>query len=198
MSETEQPTWRSRIIGHGFEDPNQLLANPKNWRIHPGHQQRALNAVLDRVGWVQHVIVNRETGFVIDGHLRVAMSISRSEPAVPVSYVELSDTEEDLVLAGLDPLSSLAEADPEALDRIIAADTEGELQMLFAPEDSADGEGGIDWGARPEGDTDARWIGYAVGEDPDEHADDDPDQPGRTYLVMCPECGEEFQVFVAT
>src|SRR6266704_2927845 len=36
------PKWRNRIVGHGEEDPEQLLANPKNWRIHPKNQQDAL------------------------------------------------------------------------------------------------------------------------------------------------------------
>ena len=26
--------WQNRIIGHGDENPDQLLANPRNWRIH--------------------------------------------------------------------------------------------------------------------------------------------------------------------
>jgi len=29
------PTWRNRITGSGEEAPDQLLANPANWRIHP-------------------------------------------------------------------------------------------------------------------------------------------------------------------
>lgn len=31
--------WRNRIVGYGEEAPEQLLASPWNWRIHPGHQQ---------------------------------------------------------------------------------------------------------------------------------------------------------------
>jgi hypothetical protein len=40
------PRWRSRIVGHGDEDPEQLLANPRNWRIHAKNQQDALIGVL--------------------------------------------------------------------------------------------------------------------------------------------------------
>jgi hypothetical protein len=42
--------WRNRIIGHGEEAPDQLLANPRNWRIHPKAATRAcgqVEAVLD-------------------------------------------------------------------------------------------------------------------------------------------------------
>jgi type V secretory pathway adhesin AidA len=34
--------WRNRIVGSGTEDPEKLLANPKNWRIHPKAQREAL------------------------------------------------------------------------------------------------------------------------------------------------------------
>jgi hypothetical protein len=183
---TTSPTdnaWRSRIVAAGDEDPQQLLANPKNWRIHPGHQQRALNAVLDRVGWVQTVIVNRTSGFVVDGHLRVALSITRGEKQVPVSYVELNDREEDLVLASLDTLPSLAVADPEALERIMAQDVDGELQKLFTPDDTSYANG------NPASD----YLPTEFGGDPGDY---DADDAGRNYVVMCPECGEEFSVYV--
>lgn len=58
--------WRNRIVGEGMEDADQLLANPRNWRIHPKAQQDALEGVLREVGWVQRVIVNQRTGFVVD------------------------------------------------------------------------------------------------------------------------------------
>jgi hypothetical protein len=35
--------WRSRIVGHGEEDPTLLLANPANWRTHPPRQREALH-----------------------------------------------------------------------------------------------------------------------------------------------------------
>jgi ParB-like chromosome segregation protein Spo0J len=82
--------WRNRITGSGEEAPDQLLANPANWRIHPKAQQDALAGALDQVGWVQQVLVNRSSGFVVDGHARVALALSRGEPTVPVLYVDLA------------------------------------------------------------------------------------------------------------
>ena len=35
--------WRNRITGSGEEAPDQLLANPANWRLHPKAQQDALD-----------------------------------------------------------------------------------------------------------------------------------------------------------
>ncbi len=58
------PTWRNRITGSGEEAPDQLVANPANWRIHTKAQQDALAGALDVVGWVQQVLVNRRTGHV--------------------------------------------------------------------------------------------------------------------------------------
>jgi hypothetical protein len=105
---TTATTWQNRIVGHGLEKPDELLANPRNWRIHPKAQQDALGGLLDKVGWVQDVIVNQRTGHVVDGHLRVSLSISRQEPEIPVVYVDLSPEEEALVLASLDPLAAMA------------------------------------------------------------------------------------------
>lgn len=79
-ADTNGTAWRSRIVGTGEEAPDQLLANPRNWRIHPKAQQDALAGVLSEVGWVQNVIVNQRTGYVIDGHARVALAISVSRP----------------------------------------------------------------------------------------------------------------------
>jgi hypothetical protein len=112
--------WRSRIVGHGEEAPDQLLANPLNFRIHPKAQQDALAGVLNEVGWVQDVIVNQRTGHVIDGHLRVSLAISKQEPAVPVVYVDLAEHEERLVLATIDPLSAMAATDSLKLEELLA------------------------------------------------------------------------------
>lgn len=123
MNDHNQPAqWRNRIVGNGEESPEQLLANPKNWRIHPKAQQDGLAAILDRVGWVQNVIVNQRTGHLVDGHLRVTLAMRRNEPTLPVLYVDLSPEEENLILTTLDPLAGFAVTDADAL-RAILSDT---------------------------------------------------------------------------
>lgn len=128
--------WQNRIVGEGEEAPDQLLAHPDNWRVHPKAQQRALADVLDKVGWVQRVIVNRTTGRVLDGHLRVALAISRNEQAVPVQYVELTEVEERLVLAVFDPIGEMATTDRDKLRDVVGSlnDSEGAAlaRMLHA------------------------------------------------------------------
>ena len=110
---------RSRIVGEGVEAPDQLLANPNNWRRHPKVQLDALEGMLQHVGWVQRVVVNRTTGHMVDGHARVELALKRNEPEVPVLYVELTPEEESVVLAALDPIGGLAETDQSMLDTLL-------------------------------------------------------------------------------
>jgi hypothetical protein len=116
---SEIPHWRNRIVGHGERTPAEFTANPYNWRLHPRDQQVALSGMLDTVGWVQQVIVNRRTNTLVDGHLRVALALQRSEPSVPVLYIDVSEEEERLILASLDPLSAMARAEEARLAELM-------------------------------------------------------------------------------
>lgn len=122
-------TWANRIIGYGEEAPDQLLANPRNFRIHPKHQQDALAGVLSEVGLVQNIIVNRTSGLVVDGHLRVSLALREGQPTVPVTYVELDESEENLILSTLDPLSALAGTDAAKLDELLREVTTGDAAV---------------------------------------------------------------------
>ena len=129
---------RSRIVENAMMDPESLLAHPDNWRIHPRFQEAALEKVLDRVGWVQRVIVNQQTGHVVDGHLRVALALKRNEPEIPVTVVDLSEDEERVMLAALDPIGMMAERDyakARELSALVGAqESGGELARLFESE----------------------------------------------------------------
>jgi len=150
--------WRNRIVGVGEEDPEQLCANPANWRIHPKAQQEALEGVLDEVGWVQQIVVNQRSGVVIDGHLRVSLAMRRKEPLVPVLYVDLDEREEALILATLDPLSAMAVADKGKLDELlrdVETSSVGVQTMLGELAKKAGLEyGGAELGDGPEADVD--------------------------------------------
>jgi hypothetical protein len=111
--------WQNRITRYGEAAPGQLLANDKNWRTHPQAQQDALEGALRKVGIVQNVVVNERSGRMIDGHLRVQMAISSGQPTVPITYVNLSDEEEALILATIDPVTGLAGTDQKLLDSLI-------------------------------------------------------------------------------
>jgi DNA modification methylase len=113
--------WRSRITGHAEVAPSELVPHPRNWRTHPSEQQRALAGALGEVGWVTEVIVNQTTGRLVDGHLRVELALERQEPTVPVTYVELTEAEEGLVLATFDPIGAMAAAEEHALESLLAS-----------------------------------------------------------------------------
>jgi hypothetical protein len=110
---------RNRIVGEGEEQADQLLANPSNWRVHGPGQQAALDAAIKQVGWIQRVVVNQRTGHLVDGHLRVMLAMRRKEQTVPVLYVDLSPEEEDFILATLDPIAAMAEADSGKLTSLL-------------------------------------------------------------------------------
>lgn len=135
--------WDNRIVGIGDVAPHDLIANPKNWRKHNRAQRRALEGVMQQVGWVQRVIVNQRTGHVVDGHLRVLLATERNEPSVPVTYVDLDEEEEALVLATLDPIGALAGTDgialAELMKQITSADeaVQGLLRDLTAQAERA-------------------------------------------------------------
>ena len=110
--------WRNRIVETGEAFAAELLANPLNWRTHPKAQREAMKAAFDELGWIQQVVVNKRTGRLIDGHMRVELAKERGE-IIPVVYVDLSDEEEKLALATYDPLGDMASSDKVALSKLI-------------------------------------------------------------------------------
>jgi hypothetical protein len=148
MATAAREGWRSRIVGHGEEAPDQLLANPANWRIHPKPQQDALAGVLDQIGWVQDVIVNRATGHVIDGHLR-----------------ELEPSEEALILATIDPLAAMAATDREQLAALLEDVSTGDAALQAMLDQLAQ-----DAGLVPPVDPMAEWQGMPSFEQEDQSA----------------------------
>jgi len=124
---------KNRIIGSGEEPLDSILFNPRNWRIHPLNQQNALKGVLEEVGWVQEVIINKRTGHLVDGHLRCQLAAREGAKTIPVKYVDLSEDEEALVLATLDPIAAMAATDKQKLDELfqdIQSDNENVQKMI--------------------------------------------------------------------
>lgn len=158
-------TWRNRIVGHGEEAPDQLLANPANWRIHPKNQQDALSGVLNELGWIQSVVVSQRSGHVVDGHLRVALAISRNEPSVPVVYVDLDEAEEKLALISLDPLAAMAATDREQLAALLEEVSTGDAALQAMLDGLAQ-----DAGLVPPVDPSAEWQGMPAFEHEDKTA----------------------------
>jgi ParB-like chromosome segregation protein Spo0J len=109
----------NRIIGHGEERVDDLLANPLNFRLHPDNQQQALAGGIDQIGFIRSLTVNQRTGRVVDGHLRVTLAARSNVDSLPVEYVDLTEEEEALALAMLDPIAAMAATDKQKLDELL-------------------------------------------------------------------------------
>jgi ParB-like chromosome segregation protein Spo0J len=135
---------KNRIIGSGEEQLDQIMFNPRNWRIHPLSQQDALKGVLEEVGWVQQVIVNKRTGNLIDGHLRCQLAAREGATTIPVVYVDVSEEEEALVLATLDPIAAMAATDKQKLDELMRAVQSDDERVQAMISELAEHEGMFD------------------------------------------------------
>lgn len=165
--------WNNRIVGTGEEDPATLVANPLNFRTHPQPQAKALAGVLREVGVVQNIIVNKRTGRMVDGHLRVAIALQEKQPSIPVVYVDLDEAEEAKVLATLDPIAAMAGADADVLAQLLEmVSTEDEAVQALLSQIAEDA------GIIP---PDFEPVGI------EEQGRLDQKKP-----VQCPECGHEF------
>ena len=99
---------------------SELIPNPKNWRSHPPAQRKALQGLLDSVGWADAVLA-RETDdglMLIDGHLRRDMA---GDFEVPVLVLDVDEDEADLILATHDPIAAMAESDVDKLSELVNA-----------------------------------------------------------------------------
>lgn len=100
---------------------SELQPNPKNWRTHPRAQKNALKAVLAEVGYADALLA-RETPegglMLIDGHLRAETT---PDMVVPVLVLDVDEAEAAKILATLDPLAAMAEADAGKLRDLLSS-----------------------------------------------------------------------------
>lgn len=135
----------NRIVGHGEEAVDQLLANPLNYRLHPDNQQHALAGSIDDIGFIRSVTVNRRTGRVVDGHLRVTLAARSGVATLPVEYVDLSEAEEAQALLSLDPIAAMAASDKQKLDELMRAVQSDDERVQTMLAEMAEREG-LDYG----------------------------------------------------
>ena len=124
---------RDRIKAFKRISAKDLRPNPKNWRTHPVAQQDALRGVLAEVGYAGALLAREcdDGGLVlIDGHLRAETT---PDMEVPVLVLDVNEAEADKLLATIDPLGAMAEADVGKLDsllREVDTGSEGLQEML--------------------------------------------------------------------
>jgi DNA modification methylase len=138
------PSIRDRIRELRRVPARELLPHARNWRRHPAAQRRALEAVLKDVGWADAVLAyeTKDGLRLIDGHLRAETA---PDALVPVLVLDVDDREAAKILATHDPLAAMAEADGDALRKVLEEariEDEGLLRMmdgLLPPADPAEG-----------------------------------------------------------
>jgi len=112
-------TIRDRIKDFRRVRADSLRPNPRNWRTHPPAQREALRGVLAEIGYAD-ALVARELPDgsleLVDGHLRAELA---PEQMVPVLVLDVSQDEALQLLATLDPLAAMAEADAAMLHELI-------------------------------------------------------------------------------
>lgn len=110
---------RDRIQEFRRVRASSLRPNPRNWRTHPQAQRDALRGVLAEVGYAGALLARQLPDGaleLIDGHLRAETTPDQD---VPVLVLDVSDEEADKLLAVLDPLAAMAEADGQAMAALV-------------------------------------------------------------------------------
>lgn len=170
-------TEQARSLRLEWVEAGTLTAHPSNWRRHPEGQITALQAVIEdpAIGWAGALLFNERTGRLIDGHAR--KKIVDESAIVPVLIGSWSEEAERKILATLDPLAAMAEADTEALKGLLeTVDLSGNaLAALAGSLDVAPGMLG-----------DGELPADADGKEFDESVADD------VKMLTCPKCGHEF------
>jgi DNA modification methylase len=111
----------------------ELAPNAKNWRRHPKAQADALRGLLAEVGYADALLARELPDgrlVLIDGHLRAATT---PDAIVPVLVLDVTEEEADKLLATLDPLAAMAEADAAALGQLlesVRSDNEAVSELL--------------------------------------------------------------------
>lgn len=135
----------NRIIGYEMVEPDSLMPNEANFRLHPEYQLDTIKEVLDKLGWLDEVTVNLRTSklwpknqrnvkTVTDGHARVKVAQQYGISPIPVKYVDLTPEEERLALATYDAVTMQAEIDRMKLGELISqiAIEEGAIADMIA------------------------------------------------------------------
>lgn len=118
-SDTPEPSEQQPSLRLEWRSPAELAENPANWRTHPQQQIAALTDAIAEVGWAGACLYNERTGRLIDGHARRKVALDQGATKIPVLVGDWSEAQEKTILATLDPLAALAEADSAKLDALL-------------------------------------------------------------------------------
>jgi hypothetical protein len=99
---------------------SELRPNPRNWRTHPKAQLDALRGALAEIGFAGAGLARE----LPDGSLELIDGHARCETLppdflMPVLVIDADDAKVAKILATLDPLGAMAEADRDKLDALL-------------------------------------------------------------------------------
>jgi DNA modification methylase len=163
--------FKDKVIGMDRKPASWFQPNPLNFRRHPQNQREAVVGSILEIGFIDPVLVNKNTGKTIDGHLRVELALEESPDfMLPVIFLDLTQEEEDLAILTLDESSGLATTDREILeDLMMRAEPENKDLLIFLDQIAKDHA--IE-----------SWFQDPV--DPPEYEDNYPDFDGADDLVI--------------
>jgi hypothetical protein len=121
---------------------SELRPSPRNWRTHGRAQRDALQGLLAEVGYAGALLARELPDAsleLIDGHLRAETT---PDALVPVLVLDVTEAEAAKLLASLDPLAAMAQADAAALDGLLREVSTGNQALAQMLTDLA-GEAGI-------------------------------------------------------
>jgi len=141
-----------------WRSPAELAENPRNWRRHPETQLSALSDVIGEVGWAGACLYNETTSRLIDGHARRKVALDQGTTLIPVLVGRWTPEQEAKILATLDPLAAMAEADSAALNELlkeVSTNSESLREMMKGlaeanPLPIEPGDGGDEFDTTPE------------------------------------------------
>ena len=141
MAKKKSIQWVDKFVERKLVNPHELVANPLNHRQHSVKQATATNDALAELGWVGEIKVNRRTGRLFDGHLRLELALKNGQEVVPVNYYDLSPSEEALALSVLDQLTTMATIDQVAFDKLLHEVMPNSVSLQVMLDDIAKGLG---------------------------------------------------------
>lgn len=110
---------QNRITRTGVVDPRDVLAHPDNNRIHGQIQQDAMKAVLEKLGWVEEIVVSERTGRLLNGHMRIMLALREGATSVPAVWADVTEEEELFILATFDEIGQLATTNAKILGQAL-------------------------------------------------------------------------------
>lgn len=134
---------KNRVIALEHVKGSDIRPHPKNPRMHPDGQIKALAGILDQVGISGALIAYRAGDNVltlIDGHCR---GEHWQDVEWPVLVLDVTDAEADLILATHDPITGMAHVDEAKMQRLLdsveieCADLLESLRGQMADEENA-------------------------------------------------------------